>query len=280
MKREIHVAKSSDDLNDYLQQVIETSFKKCSAKRFCIGVSGGSLIKSLSQVLKSLSLSQDEWKKWLIFLVDERLVPFDDEESTFGSYVRLLLPNLTGRLTAANFVPVDSTLIENPQSCAGDYELRMRSLVDAPPDGFPQMDLVLLGMGPDGHTASLFPSHPVLKEAEKWILAVTDSPKPPAKRITFSLPLINSSKDVAFVATGSSKSDVIRDILVDNSKEFPSALVSAVNKLTWILDNDSAKYLPSDLYDERDVDEDDHSPQNDSSHTTSGQQLLSTPGAN
>ena len=94
------------------------------------------------------------------------------------------------------------------EGAANDYETCLRHLVknsiiaSSPANGFPKFDLMLLGMGPDGHIASLFPGHPLVEEKQRWVTFIKDSPKPPPERITFTLPVINTSAYAALVVTG------------------------------------------------------------------------------
>lgn len=113
-------------------------------------------------------------------------------------------------------------------------------------NGLPVFDCILLGMGPDGHTASLFPGHSLLEynAAEKWILAITDSPKPPSSRVTFSLPLINNARHIVFVVTGDGKKEAVRRILQEKDSRLPSERVKPTDgTLTWFLDQGAASEL-------------------------------------
>lgn len=107
---------------------------------------------------------------------------------------------------------------------------------------WPVFDLILLGMGPDGHTASLFPGYPWQPEdAEAWVRPVENSPKPPPKRITLTLGAINHARKVAFVATGAGKQDMLRRILDNKDEELPSATVKPdPGALYWFVDDAAA----------------------------------------
>eukprot|EP01126_Amoeba_proteus_P033952 TRINITY_DN3359_c0_g1_i2.p1 TRINITY_DN3359_c0_g1~~TRINITY_DN3359_c0_g1_i2.p1 ORF type:complete len:108 (-),score=24.22 TRINITY_DN3359_c0_g1_i2:112-435(-) len=102
-------------------------------------------------------------------------------------------------------------------------------------------------MGPDGHTASLFPHHPLLEEKLKWVAAINNSPKPPPERITFTLPLINNAKNVAFVVTGEAKKEKLAKILNKEAVpegEIPSRLVQPIHgKLDWFVDRAAAQLV-------------------------------------
>ena len=103
---------------------------------------------------------------------------------------------------------------------------------------------MLLGMGPDGHTCSLFPGHDLLNEKEKLVAAIKDSPKPPPERITLTLPVLNNAKSVAFVSTGEGKKEMIKNILKDQNETFPATRVNPKDgELFWIIDKPAASML-------------------------------------
>lgn len=137
------------------------------------------------------------------------------------------------------------------EGAADDYETCLKHLVKnktielSEATGFPKFDLMLLGMGPDGHVASLFPGHPLVKENEKWVTFIKDSPKPPPERITFTFPVINSSAHVALVIAGAGKADVVHRALGSdqNSNVLPVQMVSPEGKLKWFLDKGAASKL-------------------------------------
>lgn len=140
------------------------------------------------------------------------------------------------------------------EKAAADYEFVLRQLVRtrvvsvSDISDCPKFDLILLGMGPDGHVASLFPNHSVLDEKKEWVTFITDSPKSPPERITFTLPVINSASNVAVVVTGSSKADAVHTVLdmVETESPLPAKLVQPTKgKLVWFLDSAAASKLES-----------------------------------
>jgi len=242
MKTAIQVCKNGDGVIDQLINTLSYVLQETSQnERIVIGLSGGSLPKFFAGAVKKM-LQNDEhsksWERVKFIFCDERLVAYDNADSTFGVFDNLLLkdPEVSKVITKDNFVLVDPNL-GSALEAAADYE---KKLMDLQPDGI--FDLLLLGMGPDGHTCSLFPGHPLLDEKTKVVAAITDSPKPPPERVTLTLPVINRANHVAFVATGSSKAPVLKEIFGEDTKEsakskYPSACVQpSKGTLIWIID--------------------------------------------
>lgn len=201
---------------------------------FSIGLSGGSLVKFLCNGLPSISTS---WDKWSLFFCDERLVPFSDEDSTFKLYKEGLIGKTP--LTEEQFVVINPEL--EVDEAAKDYESKLRSKF--PDCEWPVFDLLLLGMGPDGHTASLFPGHKLLQENSVWIAAISDSPKPPPCRVTMTFPVINRARCCVFAMAGQGKADMVKRILGDG-EDLPTGMVKPTNgELIWILDESAASKL-------------------------------------
>lgn len=109
--------------------------------------------------------------------------------------------------------------------------------------GVPSFDLLLLGVGPDGHTCSLFPGHKLLKEANDRLVAyIVDSPKPPPQRITMTFSLVNNARHSIFAVPGNGKAEIIKQIFVDK-EDLPAGNVKALEKVHWLLDEQSAAHL-------------------------------------
>ncbi|XP_068130573.1 6-phosphogluconolactonase [Hyperolius riggenbachi] len=233
--RQIRVFPSPAELALSLSQLLHHESRGRS--HFTLGLSGGSLVQLLSRELpKTVGLNTEGWK---VVMCDERLVPFTDPESTYGEYQRQLVP--LGILSESQFITVDPSL--SVEDAAADYTKKLREIF--PGDELPTFDLLILGVGPDGHTASLFPGHPLLQVTDQIVASITDSPKPPPQRVTLTLPVINSAKTVVFVATGEGKAAVLRRILQEEESDpLPAARVCPMRgKLLWFLDEPAARDL-------------------------------------
>jgi 6-phosphogluconolactonase len=131
-------------------------------------------------------------------------------------------------------------LLDDLEELSDAYEKELiREFAQKDSASFPIFDLILLGIGPDGHTASLFPGHELLSEADRWVAYIEDSPKPPPKRITFTYPVINHAARVAFVATGAGKVEILPSILDTPDLGLPAARVRpvATGQLVWFVDD-------------------------------------------
>ena len=125
---------------------------------------------------------------------------------------------------------------------AKDYEATIREKFNKP-TGIPSFDLLLLGVGPDGHTASLFPEHELLKiDGDQLIAYICDSPKPPPQRITMTLNLINNARYSIFAVPGNGKADIIKKIFLDKD-DLPARKVQAIEKVYWLLDEQAAAHV-------------------------------------
>ncbi|ELR06664.1 6-phosphogluconolactonase [Pseudogymnoascus destructans 20631-21] len=173
---------------------------------FKVAVSGGSLPKTLAAALLRPSTAPEDtlnFSKWEIFFADERAVPLDHADSNYALLKSELLDKIPAELGAPSVHPIDVAPLDDVQEMADQYEkLLVRNFAQRDSVKLPIFDLILLGCGPDGHTCSLFPDHELLRESDAWVASIEDSPKPPAKRITLTLPVVTHAVKIAFVATG------------------------------------------------------------------------------
>ncbi|GBP54772.1 6-phosphogluconolactonase [Eumeta japonica] len=217
-------------LSNYIEKISNNAIDLRG--KFYIGLSGGSLVKFLSEGLPKV---KTDWSKWVLAFCDERVVPEDSQDSSFGTYKRQLIPKTA--LKESQFITIKQGV--SAIDAARDY---YNKLTDAFGDTDFQFDLLLLGMGPDGHTCSLFPDHPLINESELKVAPITDSPKPPPERITLTFPIINNARNCIFAVSGAEKAEMVKRILKDK-EPLPAALVNPKGALFWIVDEDASKLL-------------------------------------
>jgi 6-phosphogluconolactonase len=209
-----------------------------SRGRFAVALSGGSTPVSLYQRLAGCS--ELPWDKTHAFLVDERFVPVDHSDSTYRMVKATLLDHVSVPAGNVHPIPVEAVSAE---AAAREYEGEMMRFFKPEPGQFPRFDLILLGIGEDGHTASLFPGASSLYENERPVMAVS-SKDAKHERVTITFPVINNAENVIFLAVGKNKAEVVRSILVDKSGSLPAERVQpTTGRLLYLLDADSGVHL-------------------------------------
>jgi 6-phosphogluconolactonase len=229
----------SHDAAEYVVRIVTESIK--THGRFTIALSGGSTPRKLYGLLGNEPYrSQIDWTPVHIFWSDERCVPPDNEESNYHMAHELLLSKISIPAVQVHRMPAD---MPNRNAAAREYEDEMRRVFET--DGVPNFDLIQLGMGPEGHTASLFPHQASLHEQQRLIIPVS-VPKPPPDRLTFTPPLLNAARNVLFLVTGSDKADTLHAVLEGpyNPDEYPAQIVRSPNgEVTWMVDTAAAAKL-------------------------------------
>jgi len=209
--------------------------------RFTLALSGGSTPKTLYGLLGSEPhRSQIDWAQVEVFWSDERCVPPESEESNFHMAQEVLLNRVPLSPTQIHRMPAD---LPDRDAASRDYSLEIQKVFGT--NRVPSFDLLQLGMGPEGHTASLFPHQPSLHEQERLVMPVT-VPKPPPPRLTFTPPLLNAASHVLFLVTGADKADAIQAVLEGpyQPDEYPAQIVRPTKgEVTWMLDTSAAEKL-------------------------------------
>jgi 6-phosphogluconolactonase len=211
-----------------------------SSGRFTVALAGGSTPKGLYTLLATNTTLP--WEKMYFFFGDERHVPPDDPGSNYRMARETLLSKVS--IPAGNVFRVPA---ENPDAgqAASSYEQTLRQFFQTPPGSFPRIDLILLGMGPDGHTASLFPGTKALQEKSRLVVANWVE-KFKTDRITLTLPVLNNGAMVTFLVSGQDKADALKKVLEGNQpgELFPSKLIHPTDgKLIWLMDRAAAADL-------------------------------------
>jgi 6-phosphogluconolactonase len=225
------------------EEVIQAAKHAVASRgRFTIALSGGSTPKSLFNLLATNAKNVLPWESMFFFWGDERHVPPTDAESNYRMADEAMLSKVP--VPAGNIFRVPA---ENPDAAAAAaaYEQTIQKFFALEPGKFPRFDLILLGMGPDGHTASLFPGTAGLREKSHLVIANWVE-KFKTHRITFTLPALNAAHDVTFLISGTDKAEALKAVLESNApgEQYPSKLVRPSDgKLIWLIDRAAASGL-------------------------------------
>jgi 6-phosphogluconolactonase len=210
--------------------------------RFTAALSGGKTPAALYGLLaKTPFASQIPWARVHLFWGDERCVPPDHGDSNYRTVRELLLENVP--IPPANVHRMPGEMV--PEEAAARYEEELREFFAPHGGGFPVFDLILLGIGEDGHTASLFPGTRALRESARWVLGHYVDPRK-GWRITLTPPVINAARKVVFIVAGAGKASVLRDILEGPFRPdtLPAQMVRpSGGDMMWMLDREAAAQL-------------------------------------
>lgn len=206
---------------------------------FSIAISGGSTpLRFFRLLAKDPWKSQIDWSHLHVFFADERFVPEDHPDSNYKMAKETWLDHVPIPTRQIHPMPTSSG---TPDSSALAYASELREFFG---EATPAFDLIVLGMGSDGHTASLFPERSWPED--EWVIGVVDSPKSPPCRISLNLGLLNQAKAVLFLVTGRDKAEALHQIWHDPKPErpLPAARVRLKNgQVTWLLDEAAASLL-------------------------------------
>jgi 6-phosphogluconolactonase len=241
---EIRVSTTPQELFEAAAEVVVHTAKDAVEQRgrFTIALSGGSTPKSLFNLLATNARTVLPWDRMFFFWGDERHVPPTDPESNYRMAEEAMLSKIP--VAAGNVFRIPA---ENPDAAAAAdaYEQTLRKFFQLGPGEIPIFDLILLGMGPDGHTASLFPGSAGLQEKNRLAIANwVDKLK--TSRLTLTLPVLNAARCVAFLVSGTDKAAVLKTVLEEDApaEQYPSKLIRPNNgKLIWLVDRAAASDL-------------------------------------
>jgi 6-phosphogluconolactonase len=204
---------------------------------FSIALAGGNTPKATYRLLAERHLAEIQWASWQVLFGDERFVPRDDDRSNYKMASRALLAHAPIPESQIHPIPTDAPTAGH---AADAYERTLSTVLAGTGTQPPVIDLALLGVGPDGHTASLFPGSPVLDEEAHWARAV-DAPtavQPAVPRVTLTLPVLNAARHVLFLVAGADKRPVIREILEvgESARRYPAAMVAGTDRTWWMIE--------------------------------------------
>jgi len=199
-----------------------------------VALSGGSTPKLLYQILAAEFRDDLTWSKIHFFWSDERHVPPDHPDSNYRMANEALLSHVDSNV---HRIPSENP---NAEEAAADYEQTLIQVTDQP---LPRLDLILLGLGTDGHTASIFSGSEVLHETKRLVAAPWVE-KFKTHRITMTLPIINNGASILFLVSGAEKAEIVKEVLEGETKYPAQAVKPTQGELIWMLDKDAASKLP------------------------------------
>lgn len=211
---------------------------------FRVALAGGTTPQALYALLASAEYrNRVAWNQVVFFFGDERAAAPDHQDSNYRMAHEALFRPLG--IADTNIYRMQAERLDL-EAAAADYERAVRSSFEG--EGMPRFDLIFLGMGPDGHTASLFPGSPALAERRRLVVPVTDAPAPPPRRLTLTVPVLNAARLVLFIVTGADKAPALRDALMGtlSPDHCPAKSVrSGPDRLAWLVDEAAGGLLPA-----------------------------------
>ena len=236
MKLNLEIVENRDDLAIALATRLATlaSESLTAHSTFRLVLPGGSVISLLAQGLAQHPVDASRWE---LFWTDERCVPLNHSDSNFLLAQTHLFPVL--QIPPARIHPIQGHL--GPEAAARAYEDVLATVFGE--NALPQFDLILLGVGEDGHIASLFPGNPALLETTRAVAPVRHAPKPPPERVTLTLPVLHHARHTWIVASGTEKKTMLQRVCSPLTTESPlptQLLYSSHGIVTWMIDRAAA----------------------------------------
>ncbi len=246
MKPEIRIFKNLEELsqtaaNLFVEQAAQSIAER---DRFLVALSGGSTPARLFQLLATDFREKVDWSRVQVFWGDERCVLPDDAGSSYGQAREVLLNHVP--IPDANIHRIKGEL--GPAEASKDYALTLKEFA-SPPLAWPRFNLVYLGMGEDGHTASLFPGSRV-KVFEPTLPVTAHYQDRPANRVTLTPLVFNSARMIVFMATGEKKTDTLAEVIGGkyNPELYPAQRINPTEgRLIWLVDETAASKLPEEM---------------------------------
>lgn len=215
-----------------------------------LAVTGGGILEQvMAAVRESPARDSVDWRRVSLWWGDERFVPADSPDRNDGAAFAKLFDALPLDPVHVHRMPASGAEFgDNVEAAAEAYAARLAAAAD-PGEDVPHFDAVLLGIGPDGHCASLFPEHPGVYEEDASVIAVHNSPKPPPTRISLTFRALDAANEVWFIASGTSKARAVAMALGGAGRvQVPSAGPHGRHRTLWLLDREAAADLPANLY--------------------------------
>jgi 6-phosphogluconolactonase len=234
----VHVYSSSEELSRAAAREFAAGAEEAIEERgrFAVVLAGGSTPETMYGILARDYMGRIDWSKVYVFFGDERSVPPHHEDSNLKMASEVLLDHVP----VANVHRIRSEL--PPDEAAEAYEEELQKFFQT--EDVPRFDLILLGIGADGHTASLFPETPALEVHDRWVVA-NPVPRLDTTRITLTLPVISAARAVIFLVEGEDKAEALREILEGDAdpRAYPAKLVQPPGGPKWMVDQSAASLL-------------------------------------
>ena len=208
--------------------------------RFAVAVSGGSTPRLMHRLLaEEPHRSGVPWDSTSLFWVDERCIPVTDDSSNYGTAKRDLLDKVPLPMSQIHPMPVEVP----PDKGALIYQREIQAFFQGGEEQIPEFDLIFLGIGIDGHTASLFPGQRALEEKKHIVVAVVGG-NPNVSRLTMTYPLLNRARHIVILVSGKGKAAIMNTLFEEKQTGLPAAKIKPTNgELTWLIDQDAAMGL-------------------------------------
>ncbi|MDE2125071.1 MAG: 6-phosphogluconolactonase [Armatimonadetes bacterium] len=239
MKRVVVSPTLQEVADSAVELVAELAAEAIAARgSFRLALSGGNAPRAMYRTLARPEVaSQIDWSRTHIFVSDERCVPISQPESNWGAAAALFVNSL--QVPPENLHPAWVPQ-QSPEQLAARYEREIGEEFGLPPGPAPSFDLIFLGLGDDGHTASLFPGNPSLNVTDRWVVASAPGTlPPPVDRITFTYPLINAATCVVLLVTGAAKARIVNQVVNGpcNPELHPACgVMPQAGDLVWLVD--------------------------------------------
>jgi 6-phosphogluconolactonase len=212
--------------------------------RYTVALSGGNTPRRAYEILGSDFQTKVPWKDVHVFWGDERFVPSDHPDSNYRMAWEALLSRVP--LSERNVHPVKTEGV-NARTASTEYDRHLKEFFRLGAHGVPVFDLVILGVGLDGHTASLFPGSPALRERDRLFTENLDK-KRHLERLTMTFPVLNAARQVVFLVSGVEKAVIVREILEGRGETYPVARIQpSPGRLIWLMDEAAASRLPASI---------------------------------
>lgn len=245
-KPQIIIAKTEEQLaslcaNFFYRTIVE---RMTEPGRISVALSGGSTPRPMHRLLAMPPYLTDiPWNQIDIYWADERLVPPNDPASNYGAAKKDLLDHLP--IQKDHIHPMCSP--HSPGRAAEEYEGLLAEYFELEPKALPLFDLIILGIGQDGHTASIFPNDRTAIDTGRWVVPVKGG-TPDVHRLTLTMPVLLKARHLFFLVTGRSKAEMVRTIFEQDSAGLPPQLLNASsNQVAWFLDKEAASLLTKNL---------------------------------